>query len=255
MLRAILFDLDNTMVLFDEPAFYERYFIRIYRVFSDIFSPDEFRNRLLRATMALRGNSGAVNNRRFFMKVFVERYENLATEIWRRFMKFYEDDYDEIQVEVKVPSGLHAVISRLQQSGLKLVVASNPIFPLIVQQKRMAWAGIDRFRFDLVTHIENMSFVKPRLEYYLQICEKIGEAPGDCLMVGNDPINDMVAGATGMKTYLTTEVGEIDYTSLRFTVDEESAPRHLRAPDFSGPFADVACVVEELCDQIRIPPR
>jgi FMN phosphatase YigB (HAD superfamily) len=100
-----------------------------------------------------------------------------------------------------------------------------------------------------------MSFVKPRLEYYLQICEKIGEAPGNCLMVGNDPINDMVAGVTGMKTYLTTEVGEIDYTSLRFTVAEDSAPRHMHAPDFGGPFADVASVVEELCDRTGIPPR
>jgi FMN phosphatase YigB (HAD superfamily) len=127
------------------------------------------------------------------------------------------------------------------------VVASNPIFPLIVQQKRMAWAGIDRFRFDLVTHIENMSFVKPRLEYYLQICEKICEAPEECLMVGNDSINDMVAGVTGMKTYLTTEVGEIDYSSLRLTVDEDSAPERIPVPDFSGPFADVACVVRELC--------
>jgi FMN phosphatase YigB (HAD superfamily) len=247
MLRAILFDLDNTLVLFDEPAFYERYFASICHSFSDIFPPEEFRNRLLRATMALRRSRGEVNNRRFFMKAFVERYENLATEIWRRFMKFYEDDYDRIQVEVKVPFGLHEVISRLQQTGLKLVVASNPIFPLIVQRKRMAWAGIDGFRFDLVTHIENMSFVKPRLEYYLQICEKICEAPEECLMVGNDSINDMVAGVTGMKTYLTTEVGEIDYSSLRLTVDEDSAPERIPVPDFSGPFADVACVVRELC--------
>jgi FMN phosphatase YigB (HAD superfamily) len=247
MLKAVLFDLDNTLVLFDEPAFYERYFIRIYRVFSDIFPPEEFRNRLLRATMALRRSSGAVSNRRFFMDVFTEGYKHPVTEVWRRFMKFYEDDYDRIEVEVQVPSGLHDVIGRLQQTGLKLVVASNPIFPLIVQQKRMAWAGIDRFRFDLVTHIENMSFVKPRLEYYLQICEKIGEAPEECLMVGNDPINDMVAGVTGMKTYLTTEVGEIDYSSLRLTVDEDSAPRRIPVPDFSGPLADVACVIRELC--------
>ena len=86
-----------------------------------------------------------------------------------------------------------------------------------------------------------------RLEYYLQICEKICEAPEECLMVGNDSINDMVAGVTGMKTYLTTEVGEIDYSSLRLTVDEDSAPERIPVPDFSGPFADVACVVRELC--------
>jgi FMN phosphatase YigB (HAD superfamily) len=247
MLKAVLFDLDNTLVLFDEPAFYKGYFARICRSFSDIFPPEEFRNRLLRATMALRRSRGEVSNRRFFLDVFIEGYEHEVTEIWRRFMKFYEDEYDRIEVEVKVPSGLHEGISRLQQRGLKLVVASNPIFPLMVQQKRMAWAGIDRFRFDLVTHIENMSFVKPRLEYYLQICEKIDAVPEECLMVGNDPVNDMVAGVTGMKTYRTTEVGEIDYSSLRLAVNEQSAPQRIPEPDFSGPFANVACVVQELC--------
>jgi FMN phosphatase YigB (HAD superfamily) len=247
MLKAVLFDLDNTLVLFDEPAFYKRYFARICRSFSDIFPPEEFRNRLLRATMALRRSEGEVSNRRFFLEVFTEGHGHPVTELWRRFMKFYEEEYDRIEVEVRVPAGLHDGINGLQQRGLKLVVASNPIFPLMVQQKRMAWAGIDRFRFDLVTHIENMSFVKPRLEYYLQICEKIDAAPGECLMVGNDPINDMVAGITGMKTYLTTEVGEIDYSSLRLTVDKDSAPRRVPEPNFSGPFVDVARVVRELC--------
>ena len=247
MLKAVLFDLDNTLVLFDEPAFYERYFASIYRSFADIFPPEEFRSRLLRATMALRRNGGEVSNRRFFLDAFTEGCGHLVTELWRRFMKFYEDEYDKIDVEVNVPDGLYDGISGLQQRGLKLVVASNPIFPLMVQQKRMAWAGIDRFKFDLVTHIENMSFVKPRLEYYLQICEKIDAVPGECLMVGNDAINDMVAGMTGMKTYLTTDVGEIDYSSLRLTVDKDSAPQRVREPDFSGPFAEVARVVRELC--------
>ena len=247
MLKAVLFDLDNTLVLFDEPAFYERYFTHICRNFSDIFPPEEFRHRLLRATMALRRSSGEVSNRRYFLDVFTEGHGRPVTELWRRFMKFYEDEYDRIEVEVKVPAGLHEGITGLQRRGLKLVVASNPIFPLMVQEKRMAWAGIDRFRFDLVTHIDNMTFVKPRLEYYLQICEKIHVAPGECLMVGNDPVNDMVAALTGMKTYLTTEVGEIDYSSLRLTLDKDSAPEHIPEPDFSGPLAEVPRVVRELC--------
>jgi len=45
----------------------------------------------------------------------------------------------------------------------------------------------------LVTHIENMSFCKPRIEYYLEICWKIDEPPEACLMVGNDPINGATA--------------------------------------------------------------
>ena len=58
-----------------------------------------------------------------------------------------------------------------------MVLASNPIFPLDVQMKRLAWAKLDHLPFELVTHIENMSFCKPRIEYYLEISQKIGEPP------------------------------------------------------------------------------
>ena len=246
MLKAVLLDLDNTMVLYDEPAFYESYFISICRMFSDIFTPDEFKTRVIRATMALRQNNGEMSNRRFFMNMFTEGCEEREDEIWQRFMQFYETEYHKIVVEVKVPDGLHDTLERMHRDGLKLVVASNPIFPLMVQHSRMDWADIEKSRFNLVTHIDNMSFVKPRTEYYLQICEKIGEDPAGCLMVGNDAVHDMVAGAVGMKTFLTEEAGEIDYTSVIVNVDDRHQLQHIPKPDFSGAFTDVASVVRQL---------
>jgi FMN phosphatase YigB (HAD superfamily) len=246
MLKAVLLDLDNTMVLYDEPTFYRRYFSRICRAFADILRPDEFQARVLRATMALLHNNGEMSNRRFFLERFLLEQGHRGDEIWRRFMDFYHTEYDRIEVEPIVPSGLDHVLGALQERGLKLVVASNPIFPLLVQEKRMAWGGVDRYHFDLVTSIENMSFVKPRVEYYLQICEKIGEAPADCLMVGNDPVNDMVAAKAGIKTFLTTEAGKIDYTSLALTGDKPGRTDPIPPPDFTGPFAEVIGAVRRL---------
>jgi FMN phosphatase YigB (HAD superfamily) len=243
MLKAVLLDLDNTMVLYDEPTFYQRYFVRICRAFADIFPPDEFQARVLRATMALLHNTGEVSNRHFFLQRFLHGQSDREDEIWRRFLDFYDTEYDRIEVEPTVPLGLDHVLGALQERGLKLVVASNPIFPLTVQRKRMAWGGVDRYRFDLVTSIENMSFVKPRVEYYGQICEKIGEAPANCLMVGNDPVNDMVATGAGIKTFLTTDVGEIDYASLTLAGDKPGRSAPIPPPDFTGPFAEVIAAV------------
>jgi FMN phosphatase YigB (HAD superfamily) len=246
MLRAVLLDLDNTMVLYDEPGFYHRYFSTVCTRFTDMFEPAEFQERVIRATMALRQNRGELNNRHFFMNVFAKGHPGREEEIWQRFMSFYRTEYPNIQVEKKVPEALHHTINQLQHDGLKLVVASNPIFPVIALEERMSWAGIDKVRFDLLTHIENMSYVKPRVEYYLQISEIIGEAPEDCLMVGNDPVNDMVAGGADMKTFLTTDGGELDYTSVTLTYDQPTEPQHIPEPDFSGPFSEVAGVVREL---------
>ena len=47
-----------------------------------------------------------------------------------------------------------------------------------------------------------MHFCKPYAEYYWEIAELIGCAPGECLMVGNAPVFDLAAGKVGMKTFL-----------------------------------------------------
>ncbi|MBI9083273.1 MAG: HAD family hydrolase [Desulfobacterales bacterium] len=246
MLKAVLIDLDNTMVLFDEPAFYGRYFERLAPRFVDLWPSEMFQRRLIEAIGALSGNKGEKSNRAFFLDAFTRGTDLAADGIWQRFLDFYRTDYDRIPVDAVVPEGLHEALAELEQSGLPLVVATNPVFPLMVQEKRLSWAGLTPGRFALVTHMENTSYVKPRAGYYRQICERLGERPENCLMVGNDRVNDMAAARTGMKTYLTDEVDPIDYGSLSLTNDGHRAPLVGPTPDFTGSFADVPDAVARL---------
>jgi FMN phosphatase YigB (HAD superfamily) len=55
-----------------------------------------------------------------------------------------------------------------------------------------------------VTSFENNHFCKPQPKFYQEILSDLKKAPQDCLMVGNDVDEDMIAGALGMKTYLIT---------------------------------------------------
>jgi len=197
--------------------------------------------------MALRHNSGGQTNRDCFLETFARGCEEKSPVLWQQFMAFYREAYDDIRVSVAVPQGLRRVLDTLRQSGLKLVIASNPIFPVIAQQKRMGWADIDPEWFDLFTHMENMHHVKPKPAYYRQTCELIGENPEHCLMVGNDPVNDMAAGKAGLKTFRTTDADAIDYSSLTLTDEQRQRdPASLPVPDFKGPLADVAGVVADL---------
>ncbi|MBW2604997.1 MAG: hypothetical protein JRE28_11895 [Deltaproteobacteria bacterium] len=114
--------------------------------------------------------------------------------------------------------------------------------------KRPAWAKLDHLPFDLVTHIENMSFCKPRIEYYLEISQKIGESPETCIIVGNDPVNDLIAAHTGMKTYLADDSKGVG----RVRMDAREIFQMLRLadipePDFKGPLAKVPEAVSALC--------
>lgn len=249
MLDAVLLDLDNTLYLYDEPAFYEDYFKRIVPYFANLVPPDQFQDRLLRALKALMQSDGRVPNSLCFLDIFCYRMRGRLPAVWQRFISFYETDYDRIPVKGEKPAGLYKVIDRLAQWGLKLAIASNPLFPLIAQKKRLAWTGLEGDRFELVTHLENMSYVKPRAGYYRQVCEALKTAPERCLMVGNDPINDMAARHAGLSTYLTLDArdGHYRWSTLETTLDRgtDSPP----PPDFNGQLADLPNAVSRLMHQ------
>jgi len=247
MLKAILFDLDNTLVLFNENTFYRGYLSRIQELFADILPPEKFIQRLMAATRALVQNSGQMTNAEYFIEVFTDGLEAPKDKMWQRFMLFYESEYDKLNIDVTLPVNLHRTMRKIAQTGLKLVLASNPLFPLAVQMKRLAWSGLDSLPFTMVTHLENMSFCKPRVEYYREICQKINEPPESCLMVGNDPVNDMTGAIIGMKTYLTNDSKD-DYlvTDRKMKVLTQLQITTIPEPDFTGPLAKVPDAIRRL---------
>ena len=249
MLKAILFDLDNTLILFNENTFYRGYLSRIKKLFADILPPEKFMERLMAATRSLVQNSGNMTNAEYFINTFAQGLEDSKDKLWQRFLLFYESEYDKLEIDVALPRHLHQTMKKIAQTDLKLVIASNPLFPLNVQLKRLAWSGLDARPFKVVTHLENMSFCKPRVEYYQEICRKIDEAPENCLMVGNDPVNDMTGAIIGMKTYLTDDSKD-DYivTDRKMMLLERLQITAIPEPDFAGPFSKVPDAIRRLSE-------
>jgi len=70
MLKAVLFDLDNTSIFFDEVKSANLFFPLIAARFADITPADQFGERLLLATMESHKNDGALTNRQLFLKEF-----------------------------------------------------------------------------------------------------------------------------------------------------------------------------------------
>lgn len=244
MLKAVLLDLDNTLILFDETAFYLRFMDRISPFFEDMIADKEFSQRLLRAIGRLSKSDGSLSLKDYFMNLFCREMEDQRGEIWKRFMRFYHTEYEKIPVDVVTPAGVKEVLDQLTAWNLRLVLATNPIFPETALKKRMAWVGLEPEAFELTTHMENMAYAKPRPEYYRQICKMIGVQPQEGIMVGNDSINDIAAGTTGMKTFLTTDAGPIDYRAL---TKGRKAKRNVNHPaDFKGPLTDLIPTIARL---------
>jgi FMN phosphatase YigB (HAD superfamily) len=244
MLRAVLFDLDNTLIHYSERQFFERYVPGIMGRFTDIMPGNVFINKLLQGTQSLLRNNGEMSNAERFLETFCADHKELREEIWSRFMRFYETEYDQLRSMVTAYPGVREVFLRLKEKEVKLVIASNPIWPLTAQTTRLSWAGLGDLRFDLITHIENTTYCKPRLEYYQEVCRTIDETPEACLMVGNDEVNDMVVAHIGMKTYLVTDADEAATELSRSA--HGNALAELPEPDFEGPLSAVVDLVEEL---------
>ena len=102
MLKAVLIDLDNTLILYDETKFITSYFTLVASKFEDIFPPDKFAARLMAATMEVHKNNGSMTNRELFLKYFCQGMEQRKNEIWQRFERFYEEDFDRLKEMVTI---------------------------------------------------------------------------------------------------------------------------------------------------------
>ena len=97
------------------------------------------------------------------------------------------------------------VIRLVKEKGLRVALATNPIFPAIATHKRVGWAGLSVDDFELITTYENSHSCKPNPAYYQEILKKLNVKAENCLMVGNDVTEDMVAETLGMKVFLLTD--------------------------------------------------
>jgi HAD superfamily hydrolase (TIGR01662 family) len=247
MLKAVLFDLDNTLILFEEEKFLLGYYPVLMARFAGLFPDGQFAERLMKATIVLRDNDGSKINRELFLGVFCDGLKVSREEVWSRFEQFFSLDFDMLKDAVTATPGAEAAFKHVKERGLKIVVATNPIWPLVVQKKRLAWAGLGDIDIDLITHIDNMSYCKPQLGYFRQICQLINVKPEECLMVGDDPANDMVAAKTGMKTYQATDSRA--YSQKPLTISKNVIGNDLEGippADFSGPLADVPRAIDTL---------
>jgi HAD superfamily hydrolase (TIGR01549 family) len=127
-----------------------------------------------------------------------------SNELEAFFDQFYRDAFNQLEGTTKKRPFASKLIQYCQNADLDIVIATNPLFPRVAIEARLAWAGlpVSDYDFSLVTTYENMHAAKPQPAYYAEILQKIGCAPEDALMVGDDWGNDIVPAASlGIHTF------------------------------------------------------
>lgn len=197
----MLFDLDGTLLDVDMDTFLPRYFAALEAATSPRFPGVDVLPAVLHATRAMQREHPGFTNERVFADDFLA-----ATGIDIRadhavFDDFYRDVFPTLGDGAGPASGVREVLDTARSLGLKVAVATQPIFPASAIAHRLAWAGLAPEEFDVVTTYETMHACKPHPAYFEQTASMLGCAATECVMVGDDREMDLPASALGMRTY------------------------------------------------------
>ena len=210
--KAVLFDLDGTLLPMDQGVFTKKYFGELCRILAPtgLITPEKTVEAIWYGTKCMVKNDGSKPN----VEVFWENFSDFTSivgdnlEMIRNMCDgFYTKEFHRAKDACgENPLAKKAVELANCAGKRKVVLASNPVFPRVGHLSRISWVGLSESDFELVTAYENQRFCKPNPEYYLEICRTIGVSPSECLMVGNDEREDAKASSeAGMDCFLVTD--------------------------------------------------
>ena len=205
-IKAVFFDLDGTLLPMDQDVFVSAYFHGLV----SLLAPKGYDERgvggaLLRGIDAMVNNDGTKTNEQVFWDSFAKILgEGVRNEV-SLLDEFYRTEFQQISSKCGYNEQSKQIVDMLNARGIITVLATNPLFPAIATESRMRWAGLSPEDFKIYTTYESSRYCKPNLKYYEELISEIGLVPEECLMVGNDVGDDMVAEALGMKVFLLTD--------------------------------------------------
>ncbi len=204
-IKAVLFDLDGTLLPMDQEQFIKSYLGRIARAMAKHgYEPEKLVKTIWDGTGAMVQNDGTQTNEAVFWDVFTRTFGAEALKDQPLFDAFYREGFPAVRESCGFAPQARQVLDRVKDLGLPAILATNPIFPAVATHQRVQWAGLEISDFVHITTYENASFCKPNPAYYREILDKLSLQPEECLMVGNDVTEDMVAESLGMQVFLLT---------------------------------------------------
>ena len=160
---------------------------------------------IMAGTAAMVKNDGKKTNEQVFWDTLERTYGESVKNDIHLFDEFYATDFQKIKDVCGFEPKAAKLIRYIKDKGFRVVLATNPLFPSVATESRIRWAGLSPNDFELYTTYETSRYCKPNLDYYREILDKLHLSPEECLMIGNDAHEDMIAEKLGMKVFLLTD--------------------------------------------------
>lgn len=201
--KLVLFDLDGTLLPMDQDVFVSSYFKLLAKKLAPYgYEPQKLIASIWAGTGAMVKNDGSRTNEEAFWARFCRDFGEQALPHKPIFEEFYAVEFQQAQAVCGFQPMAKTVVDTLKAQGIRVALATNPLFPAVATESRIRWAGLQPEDFELYTTYENCRFCKPNLDYYRTILRELGAAPEDTVMVGNDVDEDMIARELGCRVFL-----------------------------------------------------
>ncbi len=205
-ITTVLFDLDGTLLSMDQEVFAKAYMNGLCQAgYAHGYEAKTLAKTIWAGTAAMVKNDGRKLNKDAFWEQFANTYGADALADMPMFDEFYRKEFQDIRHLCGFQPKAAELIGWLKDKGICLVLATNPLFPAVATQSRVRWAGLQPEDFAFITTFDNSCHCKPNPAYYRDILEQIHAVPEECLMVGNDVDEDMIARQLGMQVFLLTD--------------------------------------------------
>jgi FMN phosphatase YigB (HAD superfamily) len=204
VIKAVLFDLDGTLLPMDQDEFIKAYFGALVKKLTPFGYDSSLVGAIWKGTEAMVKNDGSRTNEDRWWETFCSIYGDRARDDEAHLDNFYQNEFELVRQSCGFTPDARKIVDLCHERGFRVILATNPVFPRVATMARIRWAGLDFEDFELVTTYENSTHCKPNPKYYTEILEKTGLDASECLMVGNDAREDGVARTLGMDVFLLT---------------------------------------------------
>jgi len=202
---TLLLDLDNTLLDSSMDTFLPAYFTAFSSYFQDQVDPQLMISALLSGTRKMMANTDPSRTLRqvfdadFFPKIGLPR-----EELQPRIDQFYDDAFPTLRTLTNLRPEAIELVEWAAEQGVRMAVATNPLFPLVAIHHRLRWAGLppEDYPFVVVSTYEVFHFAKPNPAYFAEVLGRMGWPEGPVVMVGDDIKRDLHgSSALGLPTY------------------------------------------------------
>lgn len=210
-MKAILFDLDGTLIANSMETFLPAYFAALVKKINHLVPAEQFISQLKASTTAMiRNNDPARTNADIFAADFFPKIGLPREQLMPIFDDFYAREYNDLRMYIHPVRTARQVVADALDRKRSVVIATNPLFPRTAIDQRLEWGNLRDFDYALVTDYETMHASKPNPQYYREIASRLILDPSECVMVGNDVEQDIApARKIGMKTFWVTDAAAL----------------------------------------------